>query len=98
MTHRLVQTVLRDVTFRSDPVDLGLAYSDEVPREALRECVGRRRDAIAGRLEAFRRLFEQAEPHLEQLEPMIFRHTFTRLQAEVAFHEELLGHLSKGDS
>jgi len=95
---RLQLAVIADARFRPDPVDLALAFSDDVPRSVLREHVERRRRDFAEKLAFFRELSERAQPHLEGLEPLMFRHTFARLEAEIAFHDELLEHLAKGQA
>jgi DNA-binding PadR family transcriptional regulator len=88
--------VLSDVRFRPDPVDVALAYADDMPVEELRAAVLERRNALAKQLESWRALYEEAAPHLKGLEPCMFRHTFARVEAEVVWHDGLLEQLTKG--
>jgi DNA-binding PadR family transcriptional regulator len=84
---------LSDVRLRADPIDLALQYSDDMSTDELRRIVDERRLAIAGELDSWRDLLEYASPHLKGLEPVIVRHTQVRLEAELAWHEELLASL-----
>lgn len=84
---------LREFSLAPDPVDLALQYSDDMSANELREVVSERRLAILERLESWRDLVEYASPHLKGLEGIIIRHTPARLEAELAWHDELLAHL-----
>lgn len=90
---RLVGAILRDTRLRPDPVDLALVYTDDMPADELRELVEQRRHSYAAQLESFRALYDEAKPHLQGLEPVTFCHVVARLEAEVAFHDQLLDQL-----
>ncbi|QBI21112.1 hypothetical protein ER308_17065 [Egibacter rhizosphaerae] len=69
--------------------------SDDLSREQLREFVTERQLALTAQLESWQDLVEFATPHLQGLEPVIVRHTLRRLEAELAWHEELLAFLDE---
>ncbi|HEX8868609.1 MAG TPA: PadR family transcriptional regulator [Lentzea sp.] len=87
--------ILRDSRIRTDPVDLALVYTDDMPRDELRELVQTRRDKFAAEHEGWRKLREEAAPHLVGLEPLGFDHTLMRLAAEIDWHDRLLDELGR---
>lgn len=89
----LRNAMLRDTRLRPDPVDLALAYTDDMPRDELRAFVRDRRAAIATELESWQQIREQADQYLVGLEPLAFDHTLMRLGAELAWHDRLLEEL-----
>jgi DNA-binding PadR family transcriptional regulator len=89
----LRQAILRETRLRPDPVDLALAYSDDLAEEELRAVVQDRRNALGAELASWKQLYEQAEPYLTGLEPASFDHVIMRLEAEVAWHDKLLERL-----
>lgn len=81
---------LRDTRLRPDPVDLALQNAQDMSAGELRAVLEARRAAIAAELTSFRHLHETAAPHLTPIESMGFGHTLTRLEAELAWHDEAL--------
>ena len=90
----LRQAILRETRLRPDPVDLALAYSQDLAEDELRAVIQDRRRALAAELESWKQLYEEAEPYLTGLEPASFDHAIMRLQAEVAWHDKLLDQLA----
>jgi DNA-binding PadR family transcriptional regulator len=86
--------LLSDTRLRPDAVDLALQYSEGlVSAEELRAVVTQRRAAYQEQLESWTILADYAAPHLKGLESVIIRHTLLRLEAEVAWHDEVLAQL-----
>jgi DNA-binding PadR family transcriptional regulator len=84
---------LRSTTLPSDPVDLALNYLENLSDDAVRDFLTDRRRAYAAQVIEWQHLQEQADPYLDELERMGFRHTVLRLEAEIAWHDELLARL-----
>lgn len=89
----LRHAMLRDTRLRPDPVDLALAYTDDMPRDEVRALVQGRRAAIAAELDSWQHIREGADPYLVGLERIAFDHTLMRLAAELAWHDRLLEEL-----
>lgn len=87
--------ILKDTKLRPDPVDLALAYTEDLPEDELRKLVEDRHAAITAELASWKHLFTHAEPYLKGLEAMGFDHVITRLEAEVAWHDRVLARLSE---
>jgi DNA-binding PadR family transcriptional regulator len=90
-THR--DEALRTTKLASDPVDLALNYVEDLSGDLVRAFLTDRRRAFEAQLSEWRHLQERADPHLDELERMGFRHTVLRLEAEIAWHDELLARL-----
>jgi DNA-binding PadR family transcriptional regulator len=90
----LRQAILREIRLRPDPVDLALAYSEDLAAEELRVVIQDRRDALAAELTSWKQLYEEAEPYLTGLEPTGFDHVIMRLETEVAWHGKVLERLA----
>lgn len=84
---------LRDARLRPDPVDLALQFTTELDPATLAALVAERLQAMATQLAFWRRLQREADPHLSEREKLGFSHTLRRLEAEVAWHDELLERL-----
>lgn len=84
---------LREAQLRPDPVDLALHFTEDLSEAALRSALEGRRGSLASQLASWRQVRESADPYLSELEKMTFRHTMVRLEAELAWHEELLAKL-----
>jgi DNA-binding PadR family transcriptional regulator len=84
---------LREVRIRPDPVDLALQNTQGLTADELLAIVQNRRDVLAAQLASWRHLRDTALPHLQGFEHMTFRHTELRLEAEIAWHDELLAEL-----
>lgn len=92
---KLRLAILRDARLRTDPIDLALAYADDLPGDELRALVEARRAAVAEDLDGWRTLREHAAPHLTGLEPLGFDHTIMRLEVELAWLDRLLDELGR---
>src|SRR5262245_57709853 len=79
-THR--DEALRPPNLPSDPVDLALNYLGNLSDGAVRDFLTDRRRAYAAQVIEWQHLQEQADPYLDELERMGFRHAVLRLGAE----------------
>jgi DNA-binding PadR family transcriptional regulator len=86
---------LRDVRLKPDPVDLALQYGDGLGREKLMATFTQRRAAIKAELDGWRLLQEQAAKYLQGTEWLCTEHTRIRLEAELAWHDQVLAELPK---
>lgn len=86
---------LRTVQVRPDPVDLALQNTVGLTEEQLRAMLTDRRQELGVQLEAWLHLWAEAEPYIGGMERMTFRHTELRIRAEIAWHDQLLGELTK---
>jgi DNA-binding PadR family transcriptional regulator len=87
------QDALETIVYRTDPFDLGFARLGP-------ENLGGLRDTLEERLAEFRARLEAEELHQKKIakyltitEQNVLRHDWHRLQAEIAFHEELIANL-----
>jgi hypothetical protein len=80
---------------RTDPIDLALAYADDMPGDELRALVEVRRATVTDDLDGWRTLREHAAPYLTGLEPLGFDHTIMRLEVELAWLDRLLDELGR---
>ncbi len=87
-THR--DEALRRTKLPNDPVDLALQYLDDLTPESVRTALTNRRQAYAAQISEWQRLRQQADPHLNDIERLGFRHQILRLEAEIAWHDEVL--------
>ena len=81
---------LREPRLRPDPVDLALQFTADLAPEDLQAVLAERRRALAAELASWLRLRTVADPYLDAMDRMTFRHTLIRLEAEIAWHDELL--------
>jgi DNA-binding PadR family transcriptional regulator len=84
---------LRSTTLPSDPVDLALGFLEDLSEEEVRTFLTQRRRDYAKQLDDWKLLQERADPYLDELERMGFRHHILRVQAELDWHDELLERL-----
>ena len=84
---------LRRTKLANDPVDLALQYLDDLTRESARTVITNRRQAYATQMAEWQRLQQQADPHITDIERLGFRHQILRLEAEIAWHDEVLAAL-----
>lgn len=84
---------LREVRLLPDPVDLALQFTTDLDPETLAALIAERHRELAAQLAFWRRLREEVDPYLTEMEKLTFRHTLLRLETEVAWHDELLGQL-----
>lgn len=84
---------LRRTKLANDPVDLALQYLDDLSPESARQVIVNRRQAYTAALGEWERLQQQADPHLTDRERLGFRHRILRLEAEIAWHDEVLATL-----
>jgi DNA-binding PadR family transcriptional regulator len=85
---------LREARIAPDPVDLALQFTGDLSEGALRSALEARRGSLASQLASWRQVRESADPYLGEMEKMTFGHTMGRLEAEIAWHDELLERLS----
>jgi DNA-binding PadR family transcriptional regulator len=81
---------LRSTKLSSDPVDLALAYTEDMTPESVRTVLTNRRQSYAAQVTEWQHLQRRADPHLTDIERMGFRHQILRLEAEIAWHDEVL--------
>ena len=86
---------LRTVRLSADPVDLALQHVATMPESQIRALLKDRYKQFEVRLSAWLNLRDMAEPHLNRLGVLSFRHTELRLRAELEWHRELLDHLDE---
>lgn len=86
--------ILSDTGLRPDPVDLALAYADDLDEPQLRALIEDRRAALAAELASWRHLHEHAAPYLRGLEQCGFEHVVIRLEAEITWHDRVLARLT----
>lgn len=84
---------LGDARLGPDPVDLALQYTGDLPEQELRRLMGDRLGVISAQLASWRRVRDEADPYLTEMEKMTFRHTLVRLETELAWHHEVLDRL-----
>jgi DNA-binding PadR family transcriptional regulator len=89
----LHDATLRRVVLLPDPVDLALAAGDLTEPERLRTALGDRRDALQAQRSALLHQAEFADPYLSVAERKVIGHSVGRLDAEVAWHEDVLAAL-----
>ena len=72
-----------------------LAQAGNLPDEALAAAVADRRAAVAAQASAVRSQYELADRYLIEAERLVMEHLLARLDAELAWHDELLARLPK---
>jgi len=85
---------LQCVVIATDPLDLALRYVSDLPTDTLLAIVTARHTALLERLSLHEKAYASAQPYLEGLEPITFRHVLNRLRTEVQWHEQLLAELT----
>lgn len=86
---------LRRTGIRPDPLDLALQNSADMTEDELRSVMEARRTAIAAELARWRNFHDSAAPYLTPVEALAFRHSLTRVETELAWHNEFLEALPK---
>ena len=81
---------LRDTKLPPDPVDLALNYIEDLSEDAVRAILTDRRKAYAQQVVEWQHLQERSAKYLTDLDRMGFRHQILRLEAEIAWHDEML--------
>jgi DNA-binding PadR family transcriptional regulator len=84
---------LRTTKMPNDPFDLALNYIEDMPEETVRAILTNRRQSYSARVIEWQHLLQRVEQYLSKLERMGFRHQILRLEAEIAWHDELLDQL-----
>jgi DNA-binding PadR family transcriptional regulator len=77
----------------SDPVDLALSFTEDMTEEQVRALVTNRRRSFAAQVIEWQDLQKRVHEYLSELERAVLRHTVVRLEAEIAWHDELLERL-----
>ena len=91
----LRDAILRDTRLRPDPVDLALHNSQGMTPEELLAAITDRKAAMETELASSRHLLDMASPYLTGVELLGFQHRLIRLEAEIAWHDQLLRELPK---
>lgn len=81
---------LTELSWRHDPVDLGVSRLDPEALDELEDVVRARRDRIAAALDEAREHRERIRQYLNVAEWVATKHGVYRLEAELAWHEEFL--------
>ncbi|MEP0323202.1 PadR family transcriptional regulator [Bauldia litoralis] len=81
---------------RPDPVDLALQTAAGMPDTEVAAAMGRRLDIYRAEADAWQEAWDAARPTLRAGEALAFRHTQLRLEAEIAWHREVLERLAPG--
>jgi DNA-binding PadR family transcriptional regulator len=81
---------LTELSWRHDPVDLGVSRLDPAALDELEDVVRERRDRIAATLDEARIHRERIRQYLNVAEWIATKHGLYRLEAELAWHEEFL--------
>jgi DNA-binding PadR family transcriptional regulator len=89
----LRDAALREARVRPDPFDLALQYVPDMPVAEAEAAIAERCRGIDADLAAWRDLKGEALPYISPLEAMTFDHILMRLEAERAWHADLLGRL-----
>jgi len=89
----LRNATLRSFQLRHDPVDLALQNIDAMSLDQVCTILQDRRNLIATERTALRHVYQSATPHLRPIEQAIINHSLMRLEAELRWHDELLGQL-----
>jgi DNA-binding PadR family transcriptional regulator len=84
-----------EVGLRPDPVDLALAMSDELDEDTLRGFIEDRRRVLAAQAVQFDHHRERAWPDQTVADDLIVEHARLRIQAELAWHDQLLDQVGK---
>lgn len=85
----------RDVVQRTDPVDLALATSSELDEHTLRGFIEDRIAALSARAALLRHESERAKPGQSVADELIIAHALARVQAELAWHSDVLDRVGK---
>ena len=81
---------LTELSWRHDPVDLGVSRLDPHALDHLEDVVRDRRDRIAANLDEARTKRDRIRQYLNVAEWIATKHGIHRLEAELAWHEEVL--------
>jgi DNA-binding PadR family transcriptional regulator len=84
-----------EVGLRPDPVDLALAMSDELDEDTLRGFLEERRRELAAQAARFDHHRELAWPDQTVADDLIIEHARLRIQAELAWHDQVLDRVGK---
>jgi DNA-binding PadR family transcriptional regulator len=87
--------MLRDVVVGTDPFDLALACSADVPTAELLDVVTDRLATLRVRISELEHLRISAGPHLDERDQLLFDHLLIRLRADVDWHEGLFATLER---
>ncbi|MGV9722908.1 hypothetical protein [Nocardia beijingensis] len=87
-----------EVDIRPDPVDLALAVSDDLDRELLRGYLEDRLAALRARRSRIEHQLGRRWPDQNIADDLIVEHATMRIQAEISWHEKVLGDIDKLDA
>lgn len=89
----LQDRALRTVVVPTDPFDFAFAAGDLVGQDQLRNALADRRDALLTQRTSLQHQAEHADPYLSVAERKVLGHLRSRLDAEIAWHEDVLADL-----
>lgn len=89
----LQDAALRKIVLPPDPFDLALAAGDLADPDYLRHALDDRRAALLAQRTALQHQTEFADPYLSVAERKVLGHLRARLDAEIAWHEDVLADL-----
>jgi DNA-binding PadR family transcriptional regulator len=89
----LQDRALRTVVFPTDPFDFAFAAGDLVAPDTLRHALADRRDALVAQRSSLQHQAEHADPYLSVAERKVLGHLRSRLDTEIAWHEDVLAAL-----
>ena len=84
---------LRDLARASDPFDLALTQSRDLPADDLSQIVATRLAGLRVQHSSLRHQAQIADQYLNEAERMVMRHLIERAAAEIRWHEELADRL-----
>jgi DNA-binding PadR family transcriptional regulator len=86
---------LHEVRLQPDPVDLALAMSGDLDEDTMRGYFEDRVRALAAQAAAFEHQRDRSWPDQTVADDLVVEHARLRIQAELSWHEQVLGQLAK---
>lgn len=86
---------LQEVRLQPDPVDLAIAMSGDLDEDAMRGYFDDRIRALAAQAAAFDHQRERSWPDQTVADDLVIEHARLRVQAELSWHQQVLGALGK---
>jgi len=92
---RLLRELWQDTSRQTSPLDIGIAFLQDLPREEVRGYLEKRVEGLESSLEYLRRHEEEtlAKPQVPEESRFIFSHARFRLEGELAWVREVLSSL-----
>jgi DNA-binding PadR family transcriptional regulator len=86
---------LHEVRLQPDPVDLALAMSGDLDEDTMRGYFEDRIRALSAQAAAFEHQRDRSWPDQTVADDLVVEHARLRIQAELSWHEQVLGQLGK---